>query len=597
MMPEVFSKDNMPKANDLIVRVDKAGGLLENFPVGRVYVVRDVGPGTIRVDGINGDRRVNFLCHRFAPVDFAYAQDTLRDPPLFAQFVYRGDGRLCRVLSHDKITNLTKTVDCYGNIRQFAFWEFRNVLDGFPFVWPFDLQTGGPKHFPEYTAGRFLQRRWRRAPIGENVLINDWVRIVRDLEPNDLLTAVEDAHGARWIVNIVDFSRPTNVVPEAFADPEEVEEPIVKVGYLISVDATKVGRPDFPRYLDDRKNVILAGEAVFQVLQINGNLVRVKRGGGDLSPWMSLDWFELEGRKKVPAEDEHARRCPPPEWGPEWSARVEETRACAYGKITKDGVISPVLYTHCHYNFLDPFKDRNTEYVWTTINQPVPQRWLDYIFGPESPWRKLLPFIGYVVAPDGKSSIWWLHRGFMPVSKDEDIPNQLIFSWIKATRIYTEYKAHGLLNDKLFEDNDIHPGLAIFVSQTVYEGAGGVLSYRQDWHGSFMEGCYNLPSLVNFINAKITNGRGVELVYMKDGKGTGPYGNILGLVGTDQIFSEGSKEDKVKKLFKDYPDLFKTENRQSKLGGAPVPVSNFTLDRLKDACRALSEKLGYNVDQ
>jgi hypothetical protein len=595
-MPEVFSKDNMPKVNDLIVRVDKAGGLLENFPVGRVYVVRATGPDTIRVDGINGDR-VNFLCYRFAPVDFAYAQDTLRAPPLFAQYVYRGEGHLCRVLSHDKMTNLTKVVDCYGNIRQLPFWEFRNVLDGLPFVWPFNMHTRQPIRVPGYTAGRFLQRRWRRAPIGENVQINDWVRIAEDLQPNARSTIVEDVHGLRWIVNIIDFSCPTDVVPGVFAEPKGVEEPIVKVGDFIRADADKLNRHDLPIYLEERHQVIREGEKRFQVVQINGDLLRVQRGAGRPSPWLSIDWFELEGRKKALVEDGHARRCPPPEWGPEWPERVEETRACAYGKITKDGVISPILHTHCHYNFLNPFKDKNTEYVWTTINQPVPQRWLDYIFGPESPWRKLLPFIGYVVAPDGKSSIWWLHRGFMPVSKDEDIPNQLIFSWIKATRIYTEYKAHGLLNDKLFEDNNIHPGLAIFVSQTVYEGAGGVLSYRQDWHGSFMEGCYNLPSLVNFINAKITNGRGTELVYMQDGKGTGQYGNILGLVGTDQIFSEGSKEDTVKKLFKDYPDLFKTENRQSKFGGAPVPVSNFTLDRLKDACRALSEKLGYNVDQ
>lgn len=577
-----FAPGDHLEDGDLIVRVSDQGGLLNNFPVGRVYVARGVTEATVLVNGLDGNP-VKFLRKRFAPVNFVYPADTLRAMPVGRQFVEQ-NGIIYRVAETDNRNNRFWAVGMGGGRQELRWWNVKITPAMMaPVAWPFD-DFGRPIG-NEYVAGRFMQRRFQRG-VNREVEVLEWVRI-RAMANAGLVT-VDRPLGLGWtVVHPADFSRPTQLVPDIWQVPAVPEVPAIPpfgMGSKVVVNRGLVDRADFPGYLRDRINRVRIGDP-FDVVDRNvvAGAIRVKWGErGDLSPWLSTKWFSpVDGdvAEKVPQGP-----VPPPVWCPEWEANKRPDSRCAYGYIDNKGKNSGVTHTHCHAQFLDPFVRKNTEYLWTIMTADIPQRWLDYIFGPESPWRKLLPYVGYFQSPDKTSTVFWIHREF--IDKKEDISNQLIFTWIKTGRLWTEYPEHGKVCAALMEDDKIHPGIALFLANTCYVERDEILNHRQGWHGSIFDREYTWATLVNFLNAKEVS---EELQYLHNGD--------YRYYGSDRLFAENKRPDDTIKtmLSKDYPHLFK-EGTQVGLFGQVVKVSHFNLASLKGVARQMSEKLGYGVD-
>lgn len=145
-----------------------------------------------------------------------------------------------------------------------------------------------------------------------------------------------------------------------------------------------------------------------------------------------------------------------------------------YGFIGDDGTWSVYNFTGCHSGLNAPIP--KTMAVFNHVRYPIDRRIIDWALDKErSPWRKLFAkdFFYYV---DGKDSHIFV------IGDLGNHSSQLITSFCKAFRLFTEYPSYGQTFTYLI-DQGVDITVAYFLAQT-FSMAHTQFLPTSSWHGS-----------------------------------------------------------------------------------------------------------------
>lgn len=238
--------------------------------------------------------------------------------------------------------------------------------------------------------------------------------------------------------------------------------------------------------------------------------------------------------------------------------------ACTYGVIDIHGYAIQ-QHSACHSSLSDQYVCNrlgyyNLVYTRDPNNTAVPRELLDYIYDKKlSPWRQVLARGFCVKHYDNYSAF---------TTTNFDVSSQLLCSFFKSTRIYTEQNSHTITLDYLLS-RGVHPGVALFLAQCYATSTSThYLTYDPDWHGSFLKHDTCSQAIVNFINGEPDDSQV-------------PYHQRISYNGVDSIWGIGYGADRYDKfLVAKYPDLYPKHDTKISRFGSNVQVSGLTLDDL-----------------
>lgn len=174
--------------------------------------------------------------------------------------------------------------------------------------------------------------------------------------------------------------------------------------------------------------------------------------------------------------------------------RIGMDGVCEYGFIDHD---MKVYYgsNPCHSGLY--YFPGNTRIMYNFIynlwddGPVVHMKFIDWIYSEDSPWRKCFR----------NSSMSVVDNAYCFTLSDKNVKTQLIMSFFKAGRIYTEQtQAHQYFFNRLLDNDKIHVGVAFFFMQCFQPNEDGTMRYRPGWHGSLLESPTKFD-LINLISA------------------------------------------------------------------------------------------------
>ena len=237
--------------------------------------------------------------------------------------------------------------------------------------------------------------------------------------------------------------------------------------------------------------------------------------------------------------------------------------ACTYGVIDTHGHFT-AQQAACHSSLSNRhILNRLGYYNLVYTRDPsikIPRSFLDYIYDKKlSPWRSVLARGFAVKHYDDYSAV---------ATTNFDVSSQLLCSFLKSTRIYTETNDHIDVLVYLLSRN-VHPGVALFLAQCYRTSKNdNYLVFDPDWHGSFIN--YNVcpQTIINFINGSPRDNQV-------------PYHKRISYSGVDSIWGVDYRTIHYDMFLKEqYPTIYpEPETIVSRFGGE-VKVSGLTLDDL-----------------
>jgi len=237
--------------------------------------------------------------------------------------------------------------------------------------------------------------------------------------------------------------------------------------------------------------------------------------------------------------------------------------ACTYGIIDIHGNRDEQP-SACHSSLSDQYIfNRLGYYNLVYTRDPsikIPRSFLDYIYDKKlSPWHSVIAR-GFAVKHYDNYSVF--------ATTNFDVSSQLLCSFFKSTRIYTEQNSHTDVLVYLLSRN-VHPGVALFLAQCYrINTSDKYLIFDPDWHGSFINQNVCGQSIINFINGHPDDTQV-------------PYHQRISYTGVDSIWGVSYGASRYDKFLEaQYPTIYPKSETQLSRFGCNVKVSGLTLDDL-----------------
>lgn len=279
--------------------------------------------------------------------------------------------------------------------------------------------------------------------------------------------------------------------------------------------------------------------------------------------------------------------------------------ACTYGCITADGVYHHA-HNACHSGVGYPFSAGylgqligpglptpgvnkktpivawvNADYHKERPKEEIHPLFYDWVGDRDhSPWRRLIRDDYYFFRPTPDVGIRIV--GNMSES------GQLICSFLKASRIFTEYPTHGRIFNALVE-NGVHPTIAFVLSQITSSTNGETVSWvGANWHGSVVNTKPTLESLKElWLEGKPQVDRFDKTYGLSHKGGNALYGGneYTPYAGVDEIFDKYGTD--LSRLFQ---DKFPNKTVSGRFSG-PTVVPNNRIETLVEFSFYLQQEL------